>query len=70
LIPAKQTRLVRAMAMRNSLAEGEDRDDVLEVMTVTVGPLLTVTVTMLLMPESSDVGAGVAVTVAGPVKLQ
>jgi hypothetical protein len=78
VIPEKQSMFVKATMMSNSLTLGGNRDEVLEVVTVaagpletvTVGPLETVTVTMLLMSEFPEVGVGVTMVVAGPVKLQ
>ena len=70
MIPAKQSIFVKTTMMSNSPTLGGNCDEVLEVVTVTVGPLETVTVIMLLIAEFSEVGVGVAMTVAGPVKLQ
>jgi hypothetical protein len=61
---------VKARMMSNSLMLGVHRYDVLEVSTVMVGPLVAVTVTVLLTARFCGVvGVGVAVVVAGPVEL-
>jgi hypothetical protein len=56
--------------MSNSLMLGGDVNEVLDETTVTVGPVPTVTVVGALTFVFSAVGVCVAMTVAGPVKLQ
>ena len=69
-IAAARHRMIVGIVLRsNSLKLGCDIDEALEVLTVTVGPDVTVTVTTPFAFVFSD-AVGVARTVAGAVKLQ
>ena len=70
---ARQIKFVDTAGYSNSLKlDGDGMEEELEVIvTVTVGPLVIVTVTTPLTAVfHADVGAGVTRTVAGPVKPQ